>query len=129
MTFTIDIAPRSSFGTDKDEQFSDGKAFADEIANLDGVKEATCLERFQKGAGFDSAAIIIASISAAGPVVAVILKEFFRLCRKKIDQGKYETFSIHIHNTHFHFSKDTADLVEAEIVKMVEDALKKTDKK
>jgi hypothetical protein len=37
MTFTIEIEPRSPFGTDKDERRADAEALAIEIAQLDGV--------------------------------------------------------------------------------------------
>ncbi|HWY91684.1 MAG TPA: hypothetical protein VNY04_02210 [Chthoniobacterales bacterium] len=99
------------------------------IAQLDGVKKTECLEKVQKGGVFENPVVVAAAISAVGAVIREFLKGFFQLLREKRQKGTYEAFSLHIHNTHFHLADDTAASVEAEIEKMVEDALRKRENK
>jgi hypothetical protein len=130
MTFTIEIQPRSPFGTDRDERLADAESLAKEIAQLDGVEKTECFEKVQKGlVVFENPVVVAAAISAGGAIVREFLKGFFQLLREKRQKGTYEAFSLHIHNNYFHLANDTAASVEADIEKMVEDALRKRENK
>src|ERR1700736_1353569 len=95
MTFTVEIEPRSPFGTDKEERLADAAALANEIAQLDGVEKAEFFERVEKGSGvFENPVVVAALITAGGQAVIALINKLFQLLREKREKGKYEAFSL-----------------------------------
>jgi len=129
MTFTIEIEPRSPFGTDKDERRADAEARALEIAQLDGVEKTDCFETVQKASVFENPVVVAALVAGSAQIVVAFIDNLFRLLRKKREKGKYEAFALHIHNNWFHLADDTEASVKAQIEKMIEEADQKKEKK
>src|SRR6516225_1500819 len=126
MTFTIQIQPGSPFGADKDERLSDARLLASEVGQLEGVEKAEYSETVQKAHGLENPIVVTAVITGSFLIVTTLIDNLFRLLREKRKKGKYEAFSLQIHNHYYHLADDTEAPVKAEIEKLIEDADKRT---
>ena len=124
VTFSINIRPRSRFGVDEATQATDAQDLAKEIQKLEGVEKAECFETIEKGAAgaYGGAVVVTALIGGDKETASTLIKQLLRLLRQKRKEGKYEAYSIEIHNVHFHLADDTEEAVEVEIRKLIESA-------